>query len=493
MNNRKKRKICETKKLLIFILLFILIGVQPEGIEEFFIQRRFTMIIARDYNSVNYAITENGLLPYQLCGSNETNLGAGFVYSSFIHNGVEQLIAVTASSSWGEGARLPRIEFLAYFRPNDPKEWNCDGHCEILPRGAPIITPNVTCHMMQPGRHPRSGYFSIPAEENLKQLFVGGLFSVVNVMCPGLELDLPPSGQTRVELFIGDEGKRTLFLNICHIHVSSTRRVSLCTEPLFGIESNNTSSLAFWKGITTTWPRGYHNHTLLDAFLKYHINVLGLHVTVNAYLPDEFTPHIQKYLGPNFAYRPGWNLSGLGISNSYLNYEIFAVATCQWEHRLDSQWVMAISAPDNFIFPRSYGETLDDVLDRLDPSIFSGAEIPMMLSHSSNAKEDENKNVLQRWRILDNDDEPYYHDRSIPIVNPRHTTHTCIHWNHARTNDFKKNIVGRDVIDNVYLSIVHIMAITRMNMNKKFANEREDLQPWFDDLGLKLQNELDKL
>lgn len=93
--------------------------------------------------------------------------------------------------------------------------------------------------MMQPGRHPRSGYFSIPSEESLKQLFVGGLFSVVNIMCPGLELELPPSGKTRLELFIGDKGTLTLFLNNCYIHVSSTRRVSLCTEPLFGIETIN--------------------------------------------------------------------------------------------------------------------------------------------------------------------------------------------------------------------------------------------------------------
>lgn len=61
---------------------------------------------------------------------------------------------------------------------------------------------------------------------------------------------------------------------------------------------------------------------------------------------------------------------------TYFNYEIFAVATCQWEHQLDSQWVMATSAPDNFLFPRIYGETLDNDLDRLDPSIFSGARDP---------------------------------------------------------------------------------------------------------------------
>jgi hypothetical protein len=99
-------------------------------------------------------------------------------------------------------------------------------------------------------------------------------------MCPSLELDLPSYGSTQVDLYIGDEGTRTFSLNLCYIHVTSVRRASLCTEPLFGISKNDTNSLAFWKGITNVWPNGYHNHTLLDAFLKYHINMLGLHVTV---------------------------------------------------------------------------------------------------------------------------------------------------------------------------------------------------------------------
>jgi len=80
--------------------------------------------------------------------------------------------------------------------------------------------------------------------------------------------------------------------------------------------------------------------------------------------------------------------------------------------------VVAISAPDTFLFPRNYGESLDDVLKRLDPEVYSGVEIPMMLSHSRLKKEDEDKHVLERWRVLDNVDEPYHHHRSIPLYNP---------------------------------------------------------------------------
>jgi hypothetical protein len=43
------------------------------------------------------------------------------------------------------------------------------------------------------------------------------------------------------------------------------------------------------------------------------------------------------------------------------------------------------------MFPRQYGESIDDVLDRLDPEVYSGVEIPMMLSHSRNRIEDEEK------------------------------------------------------------------------------------------------------
>lgn len=474
---RNKKTLC-AKAFLIFCLLLWLDGAS------------FSLIINYNHNvttSNNFAISENGLLPYQLCGSNESHLGAGIAFSSFVYKNVTQLIAVTASSSWGEGSRLPRVEFLAYFRPNDPSVWDqtcpgVSGHCEFLPRGAPIISPNVTCRMV--GSQSRPGYLSIPAAESLKRFCADGLFSVVSIMCPSLELDLRPSDQSKVELYIGDEMDQITFsLNLCYIHVTSIRRASLCTEPLVGISNNDSISLAFWRGITSVWPNGYHGHTLLDAFLKYHINVLGLHVTLNTYFPNEFTPYIQNNFGPNFAYRPGWNLPGLGISNKYLNYEIFAVATCHWEHRLDSQWVVAISAPDNFIFPRTYGETLDDVLDRLDPEIFSGVEIPMMLSHSRLNEIDEGKNVMKRWRVLDVADEPFQNFRAVPLFNPRHSTHTCIHFNAARTEEFKNNIAGMDVIDRLSLSIVHIMALVRPTMNRPDAIERLDIQPWFDELG----------
>lgn len=433
----------------------------------------------------NLAITENGLLPYQLCGSTESNLGAGIAFSSFIHEGIEQLIAITASSSWGEGARLPRVEFLAYFKSRDS---DCSDHCEILPRNAPLINPTVFCHVLNTDQR-RPGYFSVPAADSLRNLY-SGIFNVVNIMCPLLELDIPSSGQTNVELFIGDEGITTFSLNLCYIHVTSIRRASLCTEPLVGISKNDSNSLAFWRGVTNVWPNGYHGHTLLDASLKYHMNVLGLHVTLNTYFPHEFTPYVKKYFGPNFAYRPGWNLPGLGMSNKHFNYEILAVATCQWEHRLDSEWVVAISAPDNYIFPRNYGESFEDVLNRLDPLVYSGVEIPMMLSHTRNVSDDEEGNILQRWRVLDSLDEPYSPHRSIPLFNPRHSTHTCVHWNHARTDEFRENLVGKAVIEKLSVSIVHIMALVRPAMNQPDASERDDVQAWFDKLGESLEMEL---
>lgn len=485
-NNKKAKSVTITT-------IFILIVWFEDALRNSFQIQSLGTITSNSSESPNLAITENGLLPYQLCGSNESNSGAGVLFSSFTHNGVEYLIAVTASSSWGEGAKLPRIEFLAYFRPNDPSTWTCpghQGHCEILPRGSPIISPKVSCRVLQSGARPRAGHFSIPADESLRRLF-GGQRSVVNIMCPSLELDLPPSGITTVELFIGDKGQTTFSLNLCYIHVKTIRRSSLCTEPLSGISSNDTNNLAFWRGITNVWPHGYQDHTLLDAFLKYHMNVIGLHVTLNTYLPDEFTPYIQKYLGPNFAYRPGWNLPGLGTSDKYLNYEILSEATCQWEHRLDSQWVVVAHAPDNFIFPRNNDDSLDDVLDRLDPNVYSGVEIPMMMAHSRNRVEDGKKNVMQRWRVLDIADEPFQNFRAIPLFNPRHSTHTCIHFNAARTEEFKENLVGMAVINRLSLSIVHIMALVRPLMNKIDAIERGDLQPWFDELGRRLEMELE--
>jgi hypothetical protein len=466
-------------KFTLVALLVLVVIIDDVSLREFLLIK---------ISSPNQAISENGLLPYQLCGSNESNKGAGIAFSSFIHDDVKYEIAVTASSSWGEGANLSRIEFLAFFKYKDK---DCTNHCEIHPNN-PIISPTVSCRDVKSG-HLRPGFFSIPAEQSLRKYY-GNFFHVINILCPTLELDLPSSGETLVELYIGDEGALTFSLQLCYIHVTSVRSASLCTEPLIGISSNDSRNLAFWRGITNIWPNGYHDHTLLDAFLAYHMNILGLHVTINTYFPDEFKPHIQKYFGPNFAYRPGWNLPRLGpASNKHYNYEIFADATCQWEHRLDSNWVVAISAPDNFIFPRNYGESLDDALRRLDPEIYSGVEIPTMLSHSRNKASDENENVLQRWRVLDFKDEPYFHDRSIPLFNPRHSTHTIVHWNRARTNEFKENLEGLAVIEELSLSVVHIMALVRPEMNYPDAPERGDLQPWFDELGKKLESELEGL
>ena len=90
-------------------------------------------------------------------------------------------------------------------------------------------------------------------------------------------------------------------------------------------------------------------------------------------------------------------------------------------------------------------------------------------------------------------DEPFFHDRSIPFFSPRHSTHTSIHWNFAQTEDFREYLVGLDVISEPSLIIVHIMGITLPIMNQAVTVERKDLQPWFDELGKKLQDELENI
>jgi hypothetical protein len=82
-------------------------------------------------------------------------------------------------------------------------------------------------------------------------------------------------------------------------------------------------------------------------------------------------------------------------------FTVLAEVTCQWEHRLDSKWVIILHAADNFLFPRRFGETIAGVLHDLNETQISGLEIPMMLSFSRLHFSDEVKNVLQQWRILD--------------------------------------------------------------------------------------------
>jgi len=434
-------------------------------------------------------LSEDGLLPYQICGSSDPYVGAGIVDLNFLYRGDAYRMVITASSSWGASAKLPRVEFLAYYKTGEglcPKD--SGGHCEILPRGGPVIAPLISCRNVQQGFLPRSGYFAIPAEKALKERY-DGVFYVVNIICPSLELDLSNHNANHIEICIAQDNKAPACatIKICYRHVSSIRRASLCLEPIFGISSKTEASLAYWKGVTPAWPNGYHGHTLLDSFLKYHVNILGLHVTVNTYSSDEFLSHVTKYLGPDVAYRPGWDLPVMGGSSHYADWEVLAEATCQWEHRLDSRWVIVGYAPDNFIFPRTFGETLNDVLDRIDSQIYSGLEIPVMLSFSSYSLNDEGNNVLRRWRVLDLDDDKFLGSRGVTLYNPRHTTHSCIHWNHARTDNFKQNRIGMDVVNNLSISVVHIMGMTRPSYNQIDTLERQDLQPSFDELGRRLE------
>jgi hypothetical protein len=451
-----------------------------------------TLTVLSRYQWPNRAVSENGLLPFQLCGANVPYLGAGMVNSSFTFKGVNYRIAVTASSAWGIGSKIPRVEFLAYYRTGEggcPKD--SGGHCEIIPRGKPVLNTRISCRIV--GSPWRQGFFSILAEKSLKTRY-NGVSNVVNIMCPSLELDLSIYYKNHAEICFDQDEKNPvcLSMNICYVQVDSVRRASLCLEPIFGIGSKTKESMAYWKGVTSAWPNGYYGHTLLDSFLKYHVNMLDLHVTVNTFTRDEFFPYLKKYLGPNVAYRPGWDMPSMGGASHYADWEVLAEATCQWEHRLDSQWVIVGYAPDNYIFPRNAGESLNHVLDRIDATMVSGVEIPVMLSHSRNLTDEEKKNVLQRWRVLDLNDQPFLHNRGVTLFNPRHTTHSCIHWNHARTEDFRENVIGLDVIHNFSLSVVHIMAMTRPTWNRIDAVEREILQPWFDELGNILQKELEK-
>jgi hypothetical protein len=188
---------------------------------------------------------------------------------------------------------------------------------------------------------------------------------------------------------------------------------------------------------------------------------MRIQVTIND-LDDGFHALLAPYLGPMVHYRRGWRFSALGPGDNY-DYEVFAEATCEWERRLDTRLVLVLHAADNFIVPLHVGEDVRSALRRFDARTFSGAHIPTIQAFKPRGS-DTGRTVLERWSLLGEEFE-FKGGRTVPLVNPRHVTHTWVHWNVGRTADFRANMEQHLVIESLGLHVVHIMALARPGMN----------------------------
>jgi len=233
---------------------------------------------------------------------------------------------------------------------------------------------------------------------------------------------------------------------------------------------------AFWAG-SQRYPTD-----LLAAFVAYYQTTAvlgaGVHLTLNDREGGLAAP-AARFLGPRVAYRGGWgswSTAPLGPSRAPeypYEYEVLAVASCWWEHRLDARWVGAPSSVDNFLVSTAPGESVVDALARVDPRV-SGLELPMVVPHTNrtrtSAAELAPLNVLQRWPFLGPELE-YGNDRTIPLANPRHATHAWVHYNDGRLPAFGANLRGREAFYATGLHVVHLLGLSRPALDKGAGRE----------------------
>lgn len=415
-------------------------------------------------NSRTVAISESGILPYAFCGIYDPNGVTGVLRSKFEHQGKQYEIWVTAGSAWRRKSHV-LVEFLVYFKEAGKRcTLDAGGHCEM----SPLVYPNVDC-VVSGRRGP--GEFVVPGLEFLKS--IREPIHTMSLLCPTLlNADALPVAGVDVTIHIGDAP--ALPVRLCRHHVPQVFDIALCSEPLFGYSEKND----FWQGS----PR-YTSHSLLDAFLVYHVKVLGLHVTIQDRhfdLANAMPLHLSKQV----RYRGGWDLH-FGDEVPAYAWEILAEATCLWERRLDSLFVAPVSV-DQFILPRIPGELIPDLMRRIDLNQTSGFEAPTVQAFASSATKSV-PTVLQRWNLLGQDLE-FNDQRCIPFANPRHVTHQGVHWNWGRTADFKSNRDVNYVYDVLQMHVVHIMALARPQMNQGVGRQDE----WYSHLASVLAQELEQ-
>lgn len=398
------------------------------------------------------ALSEDGLLPYRLCGADVADGGAGFRAFSFAFNNVSYKLVVTAASAYGaDSAEGARLEFLAYYAVAGQRCCRRDNSCG-LPHE---IAPKVTCGLAGGGR-PGGFLFRHP-----------DLMNVAVIKCALAAEDLRAMrGAPLVAVKMDIEGARA-DCDVCIQHVQTVHAAVLCTEPFFGYGMRS----AFWHGV----PRYFDGEDLLTSFIVHHLDVARFgHVTINAYDPA-FRELVRPFAGARVAYRGGWDIAffmeGDDTNHEALDFEVLAEATCLWEHRLDARWVFIVHAADNFLSSAVPGEGVSEALARIDASKVSGIELPIVIATTNHSIPHDGiwrlNNVLQRWSLR----APCPADhmgsygcgdwRTIPAANPRHVDHHLVHENKGRLALFRDNVKGDAAFGLTKLFVTHILGLAR--------------------------------
>ena len=301
------------------------------------------------------AITSNGLLPYRLCGAENPVGGAGILTARFSFGGLDYAVLSTAASVHGQRSPHPRVELLAYIQRAGQECLHGNTGC-YLPHGAESTLPSVPVACTLTGSSSSTNSCT-NSSLGSNATFPGAILvpnvlnkALLTIECPldaAAEALLFSSQQQRVSLTVGlgeTPHSRPLQASLCLQHVPQVFTLAACTQPLYNPAGD------FFTGVPP-FPTD-----LLSTFLLYHTRLAGIeHITVNTFTRTAeeeaaFAVRLTPFLagtgastgGRVVAHRGFWNLpwEGTAWKNGPLDFEDLAEATCAWEHRLDSRWVI---------------------------------------------------------------------------------------------------------------------------------------------------------
>lgn len=438
----------------------------------------------------NNYISEDGILPFQRCNSNEFYPGASKLTSTFLHQNISYRMIISSASVWGKSdavtgkpINVDNIELLAYFqKEGKPCNFRCT-QCDQCSTTVLDIPMNVSCSIghvlvsakLRPIYQWRAPfYYSIECEinkvwEKVEDLFVDS-FNVTLY-------------------FKGDEITEQI-IDMCYIHVAKPETVHICTQPQYGFEKTDDK---FWFGD----PR-FIGYNMIDQFLLYHTKLMEASVTFSSLfgLTNESMKLFSSYRGSNNIFiRDRWKFDDLFPNNpNHIQYlfESLEETSCIYENRLRSTWIMIVHAADNFVYPLEFNQTLRGILQNVDRNEMAYALVPIILPGSI-VPPTRSKNILQRYSVLQLGLwEEWKTCRHTPVGNPRRIQHSWVHFINLyprfcvpKCYNFVYTVEKSTTI--LKLTTVHIMGITRPKLNRPNGTK----YPWYTELSNRLNYELD--
>ena len=293
-------------------------------------------------------------------------------------------------------------------------------------------------------------------------------------------------------------GAASVPVDICYDHVDAPVEIALCMETAYGYSRNS----SFWVGN----PRFSGNHTMVDAALTYHADMMAAHVRFNdidSDARDAVLPYTNEG-GRRVSYRSGWRLSALlrmpadlvagqlGLAETAADVvasEVLVDAACQWEFRYRARWTAMISSVDNFAAPLD-DVSLAEALKRAPVDNVSTILVPIVEGFSSNGSLTAGPNILLRYPVA-GPELAFGDTRHTPIIDPRHLDAAQIHWAtkfRPHAGPPRQTWGPNETLVKLQVHALHMMALTRPERDNGSGRAVDGL---FWKRGLELQARLD--